>query len=160
MKVSKEAVVGFEYVLKDERGEILDQSGEGQPLYYIQGAGNIVPGLENAMEGRSAGDSFQVKVEPAEGYGERDEELVMTEPRKNFANIPELTVGMELEAETDAGPQVMVVTRIDDEEVELDANHPLAGSTLDFSIKLVEVRAATAEEKAHGHVHGPGGHHH
>lgn len=160
MKIAKNKVVAIDYILTDPKGEVLDKSSKGQPLHYIQGAGNIIPGLEKALEGKSAGDTLKARIPHAEAYGPRDEDLLQEIPREHFSEIKELRVGMELEAESEEGVRVITVTKVEDDKVTVDANHPLAGMDLTFDVTVVEVRDATAEEVSHGHVHGPGGHHH
>jgi FKBP-type peptidyl-prolyl cis-trans isomerase SlyD len=160
MKIAKNKVVAIDYTLTDPKGEVLDKSSKGQPLHYIQGAGNIIPGLEKALEGKSAGDTLKANIPHAEAYGPRDEDLLQEIPREHFSEIKDLRVGMELEAESEEGIRVITVTKVEDDKVTVDANHPLAGLDLTFDVTVVEVRDATAEEVSHGHVHGPGGHHH
>lgn len=160
MKIAKNKVVAIDYTLTDPKGEVLDKSSQGQPLHYIQGAGNIIPGLEKALEGKSQGDTLKASIPHAEAYGPRDEDLLQEIPREHFSEIKELKVGMELEAESEEGIRVITVTKVEDDKVTVDGNHPLAGMDLTFDVTVVTVRDATAEEMSHGHVHGPGGHHH
>ena len=160
MTITKGSVVLFDYTLTDDDKEIIDSSKDGGPLAYLHGEGQIVKGLEKAMEGRGAGDSFKISVSPAEGYGLPDPAKIATVTADQIEGGEELEEGMQLEASSDAGEQIVVVTKIEGNKVTLDGNHPLAGMTLHFDITIREVRAATAEEIEHGHVHGPGGHHH
>ena len=160
MTIAKGSVVLFDYTLTDDDKEIIDSSKDGGPLAYLHGEGQIVKGLEKAMEGRGAGDSFKISVSPAEGYGLPDPAKIATVTADQIEGGEELEEGMQLEASSDAGEQIVVVTKIEGNKVTLDGNHPLAGMTLHFDITIREVRAATAEEIEHGHVHGPGGHHH
>lgn len=160
MKIAKNKVVAIDYTLTDAKGEVLDRSSEGQPLHYIQGAGNLIPGLERALEGKSAGETLKAQVPHADAYGPRDEDLLQVIPKENFGDISDLKIGMELEAESDDGVRIITVVGIDGDRVTVDGNHPLAGMDLTFDVKILEVRDATAEEMSHGHVHGPGGHHH
>jgi FKBP-type peptidyl-prolyl cis-trans isomerase SlyD len=160
MKIAKNKVVAIDYTLTDPKGEVLDKSSKGQPLHYIQGAGNIIPGLEKALEGKSQGDTLKAQIPHTEAYGPRDEDLLQEIPREHFSEIKELKVGMELEAESEEGIRVITVTKVEDDKVTVDGNHPLAGMDLTFDVTVVTVRDATAEEMSHGHVHGPGGHHH
>ncbi|HEY4612916.1 MAG TPA: peptidylprolyl isomerase, partial [Bacteroidota bacterium] len=135
-------------------------SSEGQePLTYLHGAGNIIPGLENTLEGKKIGDAVKVSVAPGEGYGEWDKQKIAEVPKKQFAGVGKLEVGMQFTADSNNGEQIVTITKIAGDKVTVDANHPLAGKTLNFDVKVVEVRAATAEELSHGHVHGPGGAH-
>ncbi|WP_257293499.1 peptidylprolyl isomerase [Endozoicomonas sp. YOMI1] len=161
MKIAKERVALFHYTLKNDAGEVLDSSEGESPMAYLHGEGNIVEGLENALEGKQSGDKFEVVVEPAEGYGEYDESLVQPVPKEQFGDHP-VEVGNQFHADTAIGPRIVTVVAIDDEndQVVIDANHSLAGENLHFSIEVVEVREATREELDHGHVHGPGGHVH
>jgi FKBP-type peptidyl-prolyl cis-trans isomerase SlyD len=160
MQIGNQMVVTIDYTLTDDQGKVLDTSQDSEPLTYIQGSGNIIPGLETALEGKTAGDAVKVTVAPAQGYGERDEELVLEVPRDRFPVDGEITVGMRFNAQGAGGTHEVTVTEVDDKNVTVDANHPLAGVTLSFDVKIVEVRQATAEELKHGHVHGKGGHHH
>ncbi len=159
MKIAKERVALFHYTLKNDNGEVLDSSDGGEPLAYIHGEFNIVEGLENALEGKEAGDKLDVSVEAAEGYGEYDESLVQPVPKEQFGDHP-VEIGAQFHAETAVGPRVVTVTAVEDDQVVIDANHSLAGENLHFSVEVVEVREATKEELDHGHVHGPGGHEH
>jgi len=161
MKITKNKVVGIDYTLKDNDGEVLDSSEEGHPLYYLHGAGNLIPGLENSLEGKSAGEHLQVTVQPAEGYGERDETLRQQVPRDRFRGVDELQIGMRFRVAGHDGEQLVVsVVEIADDNVTIDGNHSLAGVTLNFDVTVREVRDATKDELAHSHAHGPGGHHH
>lgn len=159
MQISKHKVVTMDYTLSDDNGTVIDSSRESEPLSYIQGTGNIIPGLETALEGKAAGDKVNVSIDPADGYGERDESLLQVVPR-NLFNVDSVEVGMFFETQSQAGAQVVTVVGVTDEEVTVDANHPLAGKTLNFDVDVVEVRDASEEELEHGHVHGPGGHEH
>lgn len=161
MKIADQAVVLFNYTLHNERGDLLDHSPEGTPLAYLHGFGNLIEGLERALAGHSAGERFQVVVEPEDGYGEHQSELVQQVPVEMFAGVERIEPGMSFEGETEDGVQSVRVIAVTDTTVTVDANHPLAGQRLNFDVEVVEVRAATVEELQHGHVHGPdGGHHH
>jgi FKBP-type peptidyl-prolyl cis-trans isomerase SlyD len=155
--IAKDTAVKFNYTLKDDEGNVLDQSPEGQPLAYLHGHSNIIPGLEQQLEGKSAGEQVNAVVEPADGYGEYQEQAVQHVPRDNFQGVDDIQPGMQFQSE--AGGQVMLVTVTDvnDDEVIVDANHPLAGKRLTFDVEIQEVRAATEDELSHGHVHGAGG---
>lgn len=159
MQVAKNKVVSIDYTLKDDAGEVIDSSEGYEPLFYLHGHDNIVPGLESALEGKQAGDKVQVSVSPAEGYGERDDSLQQVVPREAFQGVEDLEVGMQFRAESDEGQQIVTIMAVDGDNVTVDGNHPLAGETLNFDVTVVEVRDATADELEHGHVHGPGGHH-
>lgn len=159
MNIGKRKVVTIDYKLTDEDGEVLDSSDEGKPLRYLHGAGNLIEGLEDALEGKVAGDKVQVSLPPDRAYGARDEELVQDVPRQNFPE-GEVEVGMQFRAQGEGESRIITVVAVDDEKVTIDANHPLAGMTLAFDVNVLDVRDATIEELRHGHVHGEGGHHH
>jgi FKBP-type peptidyl-prolyl cis-trans isomerase SlyD len=160
MQVGKNAVVSIDYTLKDPQGQVLDSSVGKQPLPYLHGTGNLIPGLEKELEGKSAGDHLRVTIPPAEAYGERDDRLVQTVSRSAFQGS-DVKVGMQFRTQGEGGAAgVVTVTKVEGDQVTVDGNHPLAGMPLDFEVTIKEVRAATKEELAHGHVHGPGGHHH
>jgi len=160
MQIAENTVATIHYTLTSPTGEVIDASPAGQPLAYLHGAGNIVPGLEQALEGRSVGDRFDVVVTPEEGYGPRHAELIHVVPRAAFQGVAEIQPGMQFETRGAQGSMVVTVTAVDSENVTVDGNHPLAGEPLHFAIEVADVRAATSEELAHGHVHGAGGHHH
>jgi FKBP-type peptidyl-prolyl cis-trans isomerase SlyD len=159
MQISKHKVVSMDYTLTDDQGTVIDTSKGREPLAYIQGIGNIIPGLEAALEGRTEGESVTVRVEPEQGYGERDETLLRVVPR-NLFDVEEIQAGMQFHAQSEQGTEVVTVIGVTDEEVTVDSNHPLAGVALNFDVTIVEVRDASEEELSHGHVHGPGGHDH
>lgn len=160
MNIEKNRVVSLHYTLRDEQGTVIDTSSGRGTLTYLHGKGNIIPGLEAALAGRVAGDKLEVTVAPDKGYGARDERLVQILPRTKFSGTGELTPGMQARANGPQGPRMMTIVRVDRDFVTVDGNHPLAGRTLHFSVEVEEVRKATHEEVSHGHVHGPGGHHH
>lgn len=161
MQVAKHKVVSFEYTLRDDNNVVIDTSEGGQPLTYIHGTGNLISGLEKALIGKSAGDSFKVTIPPEEGYGTRDDQLLEVVPRNRFgASGEEVKAGMQFYAEGGSDLQVITVVKVEGDDVTVDGNHPLAGMTLNFAVKVVDVRDATEEEVMHGHVHGPDGHHH
>jgi len=159
MQVADNKVVFIQYTLRNESGEMLDSS-ENDPLAYIQGFGNIIPGLENALLGKVAGDKLEVNVAPEDGYGERNTALVQVVPRSAFEGIDNIEPGMRFQAQADEDVHTVMITQVEEDQVHIDANHPLAGVTLSFEVEITEVREATAEELEHGHVHGPGGHQH
>lgn len=147
-------VVSMHYKLTDNEGNVLDSSEGSEPLTYLHGAGNIIPGLEKALVGKVEGDTQQVTVEPAEAYGEVMPELTQTVDKAAFQGVESVEVGMSFEAQTsDGSVQQIVVTKVDGEQVTVDANHPLAGVVLNFDVEIVSVREASKEEIAHGHVH-------
>ena len=160
MEISADKVVLIHYTLKDDAGGVIDSSAGGEPLAYIQGHGNLVSGLEKALEGKEHGSSLAVVVAPAEGYGERDEALIQRVPKRTLQGSGDIKKGMQFQARTDDGMRLFTVTAVIGDMVTLDGNHPLADQTLHFDIEVVGVREATAEELEHGHVHGAGGHHH
>lgn len=160
MNISEHSVVSFHYTLKNAEGEQLESSREGDAMTYLHGAGNIIKGLEKAMQGKVVGDSFEVTVEPAEAYGERKSANIQRVAAKHFRNPKALKPGQVIGLQTQQGPVQVTVVKVGRFNVDVDANHPLAGQSLTFAVEITEVRAATDEEKAHGHVHGPGGHHH
>lgn len=154
LEIAENLVVSIHYTLTNEEGEVLDSSEGSDPLAYLQGAGNIIPGLENALVGKAVGDELQVTVAPEEGYGEVLEELVQIVPLTAFQGVESVNVGMSFEAQGENGEvRVVEVTKVEGEEVTVDANHALAGVTLNFDVKVVDVREASEEEVSHGHVH-------
>ncbi|MGV9664824.1 FKBP-type peptidyl-prolyl cis-trans isomerase [Nocardia niigatensis] len=161
MSIAADKVVSIEYTLKADDGEVLDTSVGEAPLVYLHGADNIVPGLEQALEGKSTGDELVVVVEPEDAYGEYLAELVSAVPRDMFQGVDELEPGMEFHAEApDGDSQIVTVRQIDGDEVTIDANHPLAGQRLHFTVKVVDIRDASEDELAHGHPHGEDDHDH
>jgi FKBP-type peptidyl-prolyl cis-trans isomerase SlyD len=159
MAVSAQHVISIDYTLTDDAGRTLDTSQGREPLAYLHGAGNIVPGLEKALEGQEVGATLEVSVSPEEGYGQYEAGLVRNVPVRK---LPEgrAQAGQRLRLETSAGPRVFTVKSVKGDYAQLDGNHPLAGQTLNFKVTVVSVREPTAEELAHGHVHGAGGHSH
>lgn len=154
MIISENAAVLFHYTLTDETGTQLDSSKGKAPLAYLHGHNNIIPGLEKEMEGKKAGDVMVVTIEPADAYGERQEQMVQEVPRKSF-QADDITVGMRFEAKTPSGEALsVVITDVNDETVTVDGNHPLAGKALTFDVRIEDVREATEEELTHGHAHG------
>ncbi len=163
MQIAKNKVVAMDYSLKDDAGAVIDSSEGQDPLVYLHGAENIIPGLEKELEGKAVGDQVQATVPPADGYGERRDELQQAVSRDNFEGVSDLEVGMQFQVPTEDDENsfvVVTVVEIGEEMVTVDGNHPLAGVTLHFDVTIREIRDATAEELDHGHVHGPGGHQH
>lgn len=153
-------VVSFHYTLKDSKGNVLESSQGDEPLSYLEGVGQIIPGLENEIKGMKPGEKKTVNVKAADAYGEHEEDMVVQVPR---AQIPkkDVEVGDRFHADSGQGhTQVVVVTGVTDEHVTVDGNHPLAGQDLSFDVEITDVRDATSEEVSHGHAHGPGGHNH
>lgn len=156
MKIAKHTVASIHYTLTNPEGQVLDSSSGRDPLTYLHGEGNLIVGMEEGLEGKVKGEKFSIKVSPERGYGVKDDNMVQKVPRSAFGQQP-VEKGMQFS--TNQG-SVVTVTHVGLEEVTVDANHPLAGVELHFAVEVMDVRAATAEEISHGHVHGPGGHHH
>lgn len=159
MQIEAQKVVSFDYELMNAEGQKIDSSEGREPLTYLHGAGAIIPGLEQALDGKSTGDHFEVTVPPTDAYGERDDRLMQSVPLEQFGE-EKVEPGMQFRSNTPSGAMVFTVVSVDDGSATLDGNHPLAGETLQFDITVKEVREATAEELEHGHAHGPGGHQH
>lgn len=154
MNVEDKRIVSIHYKLTDGGGNEIDSSSGGEPLAYLHGADNIVPGLERELTGKSAGDRVQVTVAPEDGYGPVQEELVQTLERDVFQGVDKIEPGMQFEAKSPGGhSRVVTVKEVGDDGVTIDANHPLAGVTLNFDVTVESVREATEEELAHGHAH-------
>ena len=152
--IGNNSVVSMHYKLTDNEGNVIDTSEGEEPLTYLHGVGNIIPGLEKELVGKIENDALTVKVQPAEGYGEIMEELIESVPKVAFQGVDNIEVGMSFEAQNPNGDmQRIVVKKIEDDMVTVDANHPLAGIELNFDVTIISVREATEEEVAHGHVH-------
>ena len=160
MIAEKDKVVTFHYTLKNAEGEQMETSRDKQPMSYLHGANNIIKGLEKAMEGRAVNDEFSVTVEPEEAYGVRNEGNVQRVPLKRLKGIGKISPGQILNLQTNQGPVQVTVLRVGRFNIDVDANHPLAGKALTFDIEITDIRDASEEELEHRHVHGPGGHHH
>jgi FKBP-type peptidyl-prolyl cis-trans isomerase SlyD len=160
MQVAKNTVVSIDYTLTNDAGQVLDTSKGGSPLVYLHGVGGLIPGMERGIDGRNTGDTFKITVAPGDAYGEKRQELIQPVPRDKFPGATDIKVGQQFQAQTPQGPKVVTIVAVDDQSVTVDANHPLAGQTLNFDVTVVDVRPASDEEQQHGHVHGPGGHHH
>lgn len=155
------SVVSIHYKLTLDDGNVVDSSEGRDPLSYLHGQGNIVAGLEEALTGQAVGADLKVTVSPEQGYGARDDRAVQTVPRGAFPPDAQLNEGLSFQARDEAGRPLMgTITKLEGDEVTVDFNHPLAGQNLHFEVSITEIRAATEEEISHGHVHGPGGHHH
>ncbi len=160
MQIEAQKVVTLNYTLTDNEGKVLDQSDDGT-FAYLHGASNIIPGLENALVGKTKGEAMDVAVEPADGYGESDPAKTQTVPRSMFPEDAEIEAGMQFHAEGPNGETLVVnVARVEEDSIVVDGNHPLAGVALNFAVEIIDVREATAEELEHGHVHGEHGHNH
>lgn len=153
MQVKKNTVVTIDYTLKDDEGNILDTSKGRRPLKYLHGNGNLIPGLENALEGKEKGTSFQVVVKPEDGYGFFNENLVQELSKDLFEDSENLQVGMQFQAQTEQGSYILTIIEVKADSVVVDGNHPLAGKNLNFDIDIIDIREATQEEIAHGHAH-------
>jgi FKBP-type peptidyl-prolyl cis-trans isomerase SlyD len=156
MQITKNKVAAIHYTLTDDKGTVIDSSEGRTPLSYLHGAGNLIIGMEEGLEGKAKGDKFQLKIEPAKGYGEKDPEMVQKVPISAFGG-QEVKPGMKFS--TNQGG-VVTVTEVSADNVTVDANHELAGVQLNFDVEIMDVRNATEEEISHGHVHGAGGHQH
>ena len=152
-------VVSFHYTLKDTKGNVLESSHGDEPLVFLEGSGSIIPGLESGMKGLKKGDKKSVHVAAEDAYGEYEKDLVVQVPRASIPK-PDVQVGDRFHADSGHGhSQVVVVTAVTDQHVTVDGNHPLAGQALNFDVEVTDIREATKDEIAHGHAHGPGGHH-
>ena len=161
MQIGKKAAVAIDYKLTIDDGIVVDASEKGEPLWYLHGAGNIIPGLEKQLEGLSKGDSKKVVVSPEDGYGTYDKARIHQVPKSQFPAGQKYDVGDHIIATAPDGTEVPArISAMDGKTITLDFNHELAGKTLTFEITVHEVREATKDELKHGHVHGPGGHHH
>jgi FKBP-type peptidyl-prolyl cis-trans isomerase SlyD len=160
MKAEKDNVVTFHYNLTDDAGTVIDSSNEREPLVILFGHGAIIPGLEQAIEGHAAGDRFDVVVPPEQAYGLRRDNFTQRVPKKYFQDGDRLQPGMSTVLNTQEGHRSVTVVKVGSSVIDVDLNHPMAGKTLHFAIEVVDIRAASEEEREHGHVHGAGGHHH
>lgn len=160
MQVAKGKVVSIHYTLKNNGGDVLDSSDGREPLAYIQGSGHIIPGLEKSLEGKKAGDKLKAVINPEEAYGPKQETLIKQVALSDFQEKDEVKVGAQFQVQLPDGMQVVTITKVVNNDVTIDMNHPLAGVELHFDVKVENVRNATEEELAHGHIHGPGGHEH
>lgn len=159
--IATDMVVGIHYTLKNGAGDVLDSSSGADPLLYLHGHDNIVPGLERKLTGKAIGDKLNVTVQPADGYGERDPRGEQRVPREAFPADVTLEQGMQLALRDPSGAVVPLwIARVEPDVVHIDLNHPLAGEVLHFDVEVVSIRAATSEELEHGHPHGPDGHEH
>jgi FKBP-type peptidyl-prolyl cis-trans isomerase SlyD len=156
--INKSKVVQMNYVLRDSEGSELDRSPPGEPFEYLQGADQIVPGLERELQGLKKGDKKKVIVQPKEGYGEVDPNLRAELNRSVFPKEMPIEIGIEFRAQLEQGPTILRIEQVNGDTITVDGNHPLAGKTLEFDVEIVNVRSATSEELEHGHAHGPGGH--
>jgi FKBP-type peptidyl-prolyl cis-trans isomerase SlyD len=160
LKISQNSVVTIQYTLTNDLKEVLDRSSAKDPLVYLHGTGSLIPGLEQSLEAHVAGEKLNVTVKPEDGYGVRNDKMLQNVQKSEFPKDEVLAVGMRFQVSGEDGPMVLTVVEIKDEEVIVDANHPLAGVNLHFDVEIMDVRAATENELSHGHAHGPGDHHH
>lgn len=158
--MSKHRVVSIHYTLTDDQGAVIDSSRGSDPLQYLEGAGNIIPGLEKEVREMKLGEKKNVKIPAAEAYGEKRQDMVIEVPRSQFPADMSPKVGDRFRGGAEAHAPVFSVIGVSDDKITLDGNHPLAGKDLAFEVEVTEIRDATLEELSHGHVHGPGGHHH
>lgn len=157
MKISNNTVVVMHYAVSDSEDTLIDSSYDDEPMSIIHGSGYLIPGLEDALTDHQVGDKFEVAVDSEQAYGKRHDEYVQTVPKNLFEGIDELAVGTQLRAATDDGEQTVIVIDVQDDEITVDGNHPLAGIDLKFDVEILEVRQATEDELAHGHAHSEGG---
>ena len=160
MTIQQHTVVTLNYTLKNSEGTVLDTSEGREPLVYLHGVGALIPGLEEELDGKETGAKLSTVIPPEKAYGEKRDDLLRVVSKDGFQGDEEMQVGMQVQLETDQGPAIAVISKIEGGDVTLDLNHPLAGMTLHFDVEVVELREATADEIEHGHVHGRGGHQH
>lgn len=159
MQIEKNKVVSMDYTLKNDAGSVIDSSQGAEPLVFLQGAENIIPALEKALEGKVTEDKMQVSIEAVDGYGEYDKEMVQVVSRNMFEGVESIEVGMQFQSQTPEGVQSISIAAVDGDEITVDGNHPLAGERLHFDVTITDVRDATDDELKHGHVHSEGCNH-
>lgn len=159
MQITDKLAVSIHYILTNGAGEELDNSRNEEPMTYLHGFGQIIPGLENALKGKKVSDKFKVTIAPEDAYGERSDDMLQTVPMDMFADADKVEVGMQFHADASNGVSVVTVTNVADDEVTIDGNHPLAGETLTFDVEVMDIRPATEDELSHKHVHGEGCNH-
>lgn len=159
MTIQKNSVVTINYTLRDETGGLIESSEGQEPLTYLHGQGNVIPGLEASLEGKSAGESFKISIPPEDAYGVWEDGNVLNIPKGQFSGVEDIKPGMQFSVHSNEGEQIVTVTKVEEETVTVDANHPLAGKTLNFDVTVIGIRDATKDELDHGHAHGAGGHH-
>jgi FKBP-type peptidyl-prolyl cis-trans isomerase SlyD len=160
MQVADNMAVSIHYTLTNDEGEIIDSSADGDALVYLHGAGNIISGLESALNGKQLGEKFTVRIEAADAYGDFMDDRVQVIARDMFEGVDNVEVGMQFHADVSSGPGVITVIAVDGDQITIDGNHPLAGVPLTFDIDIIDIRPATQEEQSHGHIHGAGCDHH
>lgn len=159
MKIAQDTVVQLHYQLNDENGQIESSAGK-DPLLYLHGHQNMLPAIEEALLGKAAGDKLELVLSPVQAYGERRDDAIQSVQVKHLQGAKKWRPGMTAVVQTEQGPRQVTVVKVGMFKAEVDTNHPLAGKTLTFQFEVLDVRAATGEEVAHGHAHGVGGHHH
>jgi len=159
MQIADNTAVSIHYTLTNDDGEVLDSSMGRDALVYLHGSGNIISGLESALKGKSVGDKFNVRIAAQDAYGEFADEMIQVISRSMFEGIDNIEVGMQFHADVNYGTGVVTVVKIDGDNITIDGNHPLAGQALTFDVEVIDIRPATKEEMAHGHIHGEGCHH-
>ena len=160
MQIAKNAAVSIHYTLKNDAGSVIDSSIGKDPLHYLHGAGNLIIGMEENLEGKKKGENFEAVISPEKGYGVKDETLINVVPRNVFGDITDIQVGMQFNAQNGEQSFMVKVAKVEGDDITIDGNHELAGENLHFSVEVMSVREATADEISHGHIHGPGGHQH
>ena len=160
MIAEKDKVITFHYIVTNAEGEEMESSREKEPMVYLHGANNIISGLEKAMEGHAISDKFSATIEPEQAYGARNEANVQRIPLKRVKGLGKISVGQILNFKTKNGPVQVTVLKVGRFNIDVDANHPLAGHQLTFDVEITDIRDASKEETQHRHVHGPGGHQH
>jgi FKBP-type peptidyl-prolyl cis-trans isomerase SlyD len=159
MQIADKMAVSIHYTLTGDTGEVLDSSIGDEPLVYLHGTGNIISGLEDALQGKVVGDKFNVRIAAKDAYGEQNAEMIQVIPRAMFEGIDELEVGMQFHADVRSGSGEVTIVKIEGDDITIDGNHPMAGMALTFDVEVMDVRPATKEETEHGHIHGAGCHH-
>jgi FKBP-type peptidyl-prolyl cis-trans isomerase SlyD len=159
MQVADNMAVSIHYTLTNDEGEVLDSSINDEALVYLHGTGNIIPGLEDAMNGKAVGDKFKVRIAAEDAYGEHSDQMIQVIHREMFEGIDEIELGMQFHADVGSGSGEVTIVNIDGDDITIDGNHPLAGVALTFDVEVVAVRPSTKEELEHGHIHGAGCHH-
>jgi FKBP-type peptidyl-prolyl cis-trans isomerase SlyD len=159
MQIADKMAVSIHYTLTGDTGEVLDSSIGDEPLVYLHGTGNIISGLEDALQGKVVGDKFNVRIAAKDAYGEQNAEMIQVIPRAMFEGIDELEVGMQFHADVSSGSGEVTIVKIEGDDITIDGNHPMAGMALTFDVEVMDVRPATKEETEHGHIHGAGCHH-
>ncbi len=159
MQIANNTAVTIHYTLTNDAGEVLDSTAGGEPMVYLHGKGNIISGLEKALNNKNTGDKFDVRIEPEDAYGEFSEDMIQVVSREMFDGIDDLEVGMQFHAAVNSGSGIVTIMKIDGDDITIDGNHPMAGLALNFAIEIVGVRLATKDENSHGHIHGAGCNH-